>query len=135
MAEQRLGEKGLEKMRGLLRGGDPYGQVAVAWEAKEAVRELHGHQDQALALEWIDSLCEDLTDKIRPPEVRSLGRTLKRWRLEITAWPSASPTFATIACAPCSMRASPTGRYSAPWRHWAEPTGGNSSSHVSVSQR
>ena len=86
MAEQRLGEKGLEKMRGLLRAGDPYGQVAVAWEAKEAVRELYGHQDQALVLEWIDSLCEDLTDKIRPPEVRSLGRTLKRWRLEITAW-------------------------------------------------
>ena len=86
MAEERLGEKGLEKMRGLLRAGDPYGQVAVAWEAKEAVRELYAHQDQDLALEWIDTLCEDLTDKIRPPEVRSLGRTLKRWRLEITAW-------------------------------------------------
>lgn len=23
---------------------------------------------------------------MRPPEVRSLGRTLKRWRSEITAW-------------------------------------------------
>ena len=86
MAEQRLGEKGAEKMRGLLRAGDPYGQVALAWEAKEAVRELYGHQDQALALEWIDALAEDLTDQIRPPEVRSLGRTLKRWRCEITAW-------------------------------------------------
>jgi len=86
MAGGRLGDKGLDKMRGLLRAGDPYGQVAVAWEAKEAVRELYGHQDQKLALEWIDALAEDLTDKIRPLEVRSLGRTLKRWRLEITAW-------------------------------------------------
>ena len=86
MTEECLGEKGLEKMRELLRAGDSYGWVAVAWEAKEAVCELYGHQDQALALEWIDALSEDLTDKIRPIEVRSLGRTLKRWRLEITAW-------------------------------------------------
>ncbi len=50
------------------------------------VRGLYGHQDQALAHEWIDALAEDFTDKIRPIEVRSLGRALKRWRLEITAW-------------------------------------------------
>ena len=86
MAEERLGEKGDQKLKGLLRAGDPRGDVAVAWEAKEAVRELYGHQDRALALEWVDALSGDLTDTMRPPEVRSLGRTLKRWRLEITAW-------------------------------------------------
>ena len=86
MAEERLGTKGDAKLKGLLRAGDPRGDVAVAWEAKEAVRELYGHQDQALALEWVDALAEDLTDTMRPPEVRSLGRTLHRWRLEITAW-------------------------------------------------
>jgi transposase len=86
MAEERLGDKGADKMRGLLRAGDPSGQVAIAWEAKEAVRELYGHQDQATALRWIDALAEDLTDELRPPEVRSLGRTLAKWRLEITAW-------------------------------------------------
>jgi len=86
MAEERLGTRGDEKLKGLLRAGDPRGDVAVAWEAKEAVRELYGHQDQALALEWVDALAEDLTDTMRPPEVRSLGRTLRRWRLEITAW-------------------------------------------------
>jgi transposase len=76
-----------QKMRGLLRGGDPSGHVAVAPEAKGAVRELYGCQDQALALalEWIDLLVEDLTDSVRPPEVRSLGRTVKRWRLETIA--------------------------------------------------
>ena len=74
------------KMRGLLRAGDPSGQVAIAWEAKAAVRELYGHQDQDTALRWIDALADDLCDKLRPPEVRSLGRTLMRWRTEITAW-------------------------------------------------
>ena len=86
MAHERLGPKGEEKLQGLLKAGDPRGDVAVAWEAKEAVRELYQHQDQALALEWIDALVDDLTDTMRPPEVRSLGRTLKRWRIEITAW-------------------------------------------------
>ena len=60
--------------------------MAVAREAKGAVRDLYGCQDQALALEWIDSLVEDLTDSLRPSEVRSLGRTLKRWRLETIPW-------------------------------------------------
>lgn len=86
MAEERLGTNGDEKLKGLLRAGDPRGDVALAWEAKEAVRELYGHQDQTLALEWVDALAGDLTDSMRPPEVRSLGRTLRRWRCEITAW-------------------------------------------------
>lgn len=60
--------------------------MGTAWHAKEAVRELYSHQDQELALRWLDELAADLSDKIRPPEVRTLGRTLKRWRLEITAW-------------------------------------------------
>ncbi len=85
-AEERLSEDGKTKLLDLLKAGDPKGEVADAWHAKEAVRELYSHQDQALALQWLDELSGDLADKIRPPEVRSLGRTLKRWRLEITAW-------------------------------------------------
>jgi len=57
----------------------------VAWEAKEAVRELYGTRTRP-RLEWVDALVDDLTDAQRPPEVRSLGRTLRRWRLPITAW-------------------------------------------------
>lgn len=56
----------------------PSGHAAVARKAKGAVRELYGCQDQAVALEWIDSLVEDLINSVRPPEVRSLGRTVKR---------------------------------------------------------
>jgi hypothetical protein len=52
-------------MRGLLRSGDPSSHVAVTSEAKGAVREFYGCQYQTLALEWIDSPTEDLTDSVR----------------------------------------------------------------------
>jgi transposase len=86
MAEERLSEDGKTKLLSLLEAGDPKGEVTTAWHAKEAVRELYSHQDQPLALRWLDELAADLADGIRPAEVRSLGRTLKRWRSEITAW-------------------------------------------------
>jgi transposase len=86
MAEEPLSSDGKTKLLSLIEAGDPKGEVATAWHAKEAVRELYGHQDQALALCWLDELSADLGDGMRPPEVRSLGRTSKRWRLEITAW-------------------------------------------------
>jgi transposase len=91
-AEERLDERGREKLTGLLRAGDPKGEVATAWHAKEAVRELYTHHDQALALEWVDRLSDDMTDRDQPPEVRALGRTLRRWRLPITAWHGCSFT-------------------------------------------
>jgi transposase len=91
-AEERLDDKGTEKLLGLLRAGDPHGEVATCWHAKEAVRELYSHADAALALSWVTRLGEDLQDEDCPPEARSLGRTLIRWRSEIAAWHSARVT-------------------------------------------
>ena len=34
----------------------------------------------------MDRLAADMDDPVHPVEVRSLGRTLKRWRLQIAAW-------------------------------------------------
>ena len=85
-AKERLDDKGHEKLTGLLRAGDPYGDVATCWEAKEAVRELYSHGDADLALEWVTQLGHDLQDKDYPIEVRSLGRTLIRWKHQIAAW-------------------------------------------------
>ncbi len=85
-AEERLGEAGKEKLLGLLRAGDPRGDVATMWEAKEAVRELYTHGDPALALEWVEQLGADLLDADYPSEARSLGRTLIRWKHQIAAW-------------------------------------------------
>jgi hypothetical protein len=87
-AHERLSEQGHERLTGLLRAGDPRGDVAAAWHAKEAVRDLYSHHDPELALEWVDALSDDMTDDDHPVEVRSLGRTLRRWRSQITAWHS-----------------------------------------------
>ena len=85
-AKERLDEAGTEKLTGLLRAGDPHGDVATLWEAKEAVREIYTHVNAELALEWIDELSRDLQDPDYPIEARSLGRTLRRWRKQIAAW-------------------------------------------------
>ena len=85
-AEERLDEGGREKLMGLLRAGDPHGDVATMWQAKEAVRELYAHGDPDLALEWVTQLSRDLQDRDYPVEARSLGRTLGHWRHEIAAW-------------------------------------------------
>ena len=85
-AEERLDDAGREKLVGLLRAGDPHGEVATTWHAKEAVRELYAHGDEATAREWIERLIVDMADRDNPAEVRSLGRTLARWRDQIVAW-------------------------------------------------
>jgi len=85
-AQERLDERGTEKLTGLLEAGDPNGQVRMAWHAKEAVRELYTHTDAEVALASIDELVRDMGDKDMPTEVRSLGRTLKKWRTQIAAW-------------------------------------------------
>lgn len=91
-AHERLDERGNEKLTGLLEAGDPKGQVRMAWHAKESVRELYTHTDADVALTFVDELVADMTDKDTPTEVRSLGRTLKRWRLQIAAWHTAHVT-------------------------------------------
>jgi transposase len=85
-AEERLDEGGRTRLLGLLRAGDPHGDVATMWQAKEAVRELYSHGDPDLALEWVSQLSHDLQDRDYPVEARSLGRTLGNWRHEIAAW-------------------------------------------------
>jgi transposase len=85
-AKERLDEKSHDKLIGLLRAGDPHGDVATLYEAKEAVRELYTHADPDLALSWVTQLGHDLRDADYPAEARSLGRTLIRWKKEIAAW-------------------------------------------------
>ncbi|MGF1617264.1 MAG: transposase, partial [Acidimicrobiia bacterium] len=42
--------------------------------------------DPDLATEFVAQLGEDLQDESCPPEVKSLGRTLRRWFDHIVAW-------------------------------------------------
>jgi len=85
-AEERLDVTGDAKLQGLLRAGDPKGEVAYAWHAKEAVRFLYDIPNPDYAARYLDELAKDLQDREFPPEVRQLGRTLKRWRNQIVAW-------------------------------------------------
>jgi transposase len=85
-ADERLDDHGRSKLLGLLAAGDPHGEVRMTWHAKEVVRSIYDHHDPDLAHEFVERLGRDLQDKSCPVEVRSLGRTLIRWRDQIAAW-------------------------------------------------
>jgi transposase len=85
-AHERLDERGDTKLHGLLAAGDPRGEVRMCWHAKEIIRSIYDLDDPALAGEFVDQLAGDLQDATCPVEVRSLGRTIARWRDQIVAW-------------------------------------------------
>ena len=85
-ADERLNTNGRERLVGLLEAGDPQGEVRAAWHAKEVVRSIYEHTNADLAVEFLTRLGVDLEDESCPPEVRQLGRTITKWRNEISAW-------------------------------------------------
>ncbi|HEX2700196.1 MAG TPA: ISL3 family transposase, partial [Acidimicrobiales bacterium] len=99
-AHERLDDTGEGKLLGLLAAGDPHGDVRTAWHAKEVARSIYDIDNADLAGQFVDRLAIDLQDQSCPPEVRSLGRTIARWRDQIVAWHRArisnGPTEATI---------------------------------------
>jgi transposase len=50
------------------------------------IRSIYDIEDPDLADEFVTRLASDLQDTTFPPEVRSLGRTLQRWKDHIVAW-------------------------------------------------
>jgi transposase len=89
---ERLDETGHTKLMGLLEAGDPHGEVRMTWHAKETTRELYTIATPKAAGVFIDDLIADMADPDMPPEVRSLGATLIRWRDHIVAWHQAQVT-------------------------------------------
>jgi len=98
-AYERLDERGEEKLVGLLAAGDPRGEVRMAWHAKEVVRSIYDIPDPEVATEFVTQLGDDLQDDSCPVEVRSLGRTILRWREQIAAWHQARFTNAPTEAA------------------------------------
>ncbi len=79
---ERLDEPGQNRMLLGLRFGDPNDEVLGAWLAKESVREVYLTDDPAIAELLLDkaiSSCQ--ADSV--PEIRSMAKTLQRWRTEI----------------------------------------------------
>ena len=136
-ASEKITDSGRVRLRGLLDAGDPYGEVRDAWHAKETLRSIYDIDDPETGLETVEQLSEDLQDPGLPAEVNRLGRTLSRWRTQISNWHAArvtnaateaannlvkrvnaprsgSPTSPTTGSGPCCMPASLTGRCSTP---------------------
>ena len=86
LAQERLNPAGGERLQGLLKAGDPYGEVRLAWHAKETLRDVYQIQDPGLADEYTRRLAADLQDQSCPPEVNQLGRAIARWYDQIVAW-------------------------------------------------
>ncbi|HEX5365671.1 MAG TPA: transposase, partial [Acidimicrobiales bacterium] len=84
-ADERLDEAGRAKLVGLLEAGDPRGEVRLAWHAKETIRSVYTIDDPTQADAFAAELADDMTDPDHPPEVRSLGKTLRRWHDQIVA--------------------------------------------------
>ncbi len=91
-AHERLDHRGEQRLMGLLRAGDPHGEVRMAWHAKEVIRQIYTIDDPDLATDFVAQLSDDLQDDSCPPEVNSLGRTLGRWLHHIVAWHQARVT-------------------------------------------
>ena len=86
IAHERLDAESDQKLRGLLEAGDPHGEVRMAWHSKEVVRSIYEIGDPDLAVEFVTQLGIDLQDDSCPAEVQRFGRTITRWRHQISAW-------------------------------------------------
>jgi transposase len=85
MGCERLDEAGWERLEQALRDGDPTGEVQDAWVAREYVRDIYlaaTLDDATAALDRATAWCQDAASG---PELRTLAKTLVRWRDEILA--------------------------------------------------
>ncbi len=80
--DERLDQRGRDRLMEALRVGDPNDEVLGAWLAKESVRSVYSYDDvDAAAVVLDNAIAAFRVDPV--PEIRTLGRTLARWRTEI----------------------------------------------------
>jgi transposase len=85
MGHERLADDRFDQIIATLGAGDPDGEVAAAWLAKELLREVYGAVDHAHAarrLVVFFGYCAE----VEIPEITRLARTIDRWRDEILAY-------------------------------------------------
>jgi transposase len=79
---ERLDDRGRDRMLLGLRAGDPHDEVLGAWLAKEWVRDVYLTDELQEAAVLLDNAIAACTsDEVG--EIRTLARTLSRWREEI----------------------------------------------------
>lgn len=82
---ERLDTERFEWMAELLEAGDPDGEVAAAWVAKELLREVYAAAGPAHGRRRLTVFFQYCADA-EVPEVTRLARTIDRWREEILAY-------------------------------------------------
>lgn len=84
VGQERLTEAGWEKLRHGLDRGDRLDQVLDCWLVKEKVRDVYLTDDPELAAQRLDDAIT-FTAESRVLEVKTLGKSLVRWRTAILA--------------------------------------------------
>jgi transposase len=74
------------RLEGLLSLGDPDGEVAFAFNVKEAVARFYATEDAEKAEDLLRDIIEHGLKRSAPYEVRHLARTLENWFDQIVAW-------------------------------------------------
>ena len=82
---EHLDERGWERLHQALRDGDLDGHLQDAWVAKEYVRDIYITDDSDQAQAALDRALAWCNDPAAGPELRTLAKTLRRWRAEILA--------------------------------------------------
>lgn len=85
LGAERLDEAAWARLQAALDAGDPTGQVTDTWVAKEKLRDVYLTDDPDLAAGLLDDLLAWCDDHLSGPELRTLAKTLRRWRNEILA--------------------------------------------------
>jgi transposase len=79
VGEERLDPKAAQRLSSLLDLGDQNAEVAIAYRAKERLREFYRADSIGAARTILSELIEHYQRPTMPHELRRLGRTLQQW--------------------------------------------------------
>jgi transposase len=79
VGEERLELAAAQRLTSLLQLGDPNAEVAIAYRAKERLRDFYREPDPNTARAILAELTEHCRRPAMPPEIQKLGRTLQQW--------------------------------------------------------
>jgi transposase len=82
---EHLTNKQRQRLSKYLPVGDPDGEVELAWQVYQRVRSIY-HADSPAAGRQIAQKVIDTLHTCPIPEVKRLGKTMRRWREEILAY-------------------------------------------------
>ena len=79
VGEEKLDGKATERPASLLALGDPGAEVAIAYRAKERLRDFYRATGPDQARPLLEDLQRHCLKPSMPPEVQKLGRAIQKW--------------------------------------------------------